>query len=312
MTRMILVTGGLGYVGGRLAEHLAVRPDLTLRLTSRRSADTVPAWAHGLDIAPADVEDAQALMRALDGVHTVVHLAALNAQECAADPGRAERINVDGTQRLVEIAARQGVRRIVYLSTAHVYAAPLQGLITEDSPTVNPHSYAATHRRAEEAVLAGPVPATVIRLSNGFGPPRDPSANCWMLLVNDLCRQAVTEHRLVLRGSGRDRRNFISLSNAVAAFTHLLELPDAAWNGQIFNVGRGKSCSVLEMTGLIAERSDALFGFCPEIETGEGGSDGPDITFSSRRIAETGFVPVDDTAAEIDATLRFCKEHFGA
>lgn len=309
---MVLVTGGLGYVGGRLAKHLALRPDLTLRVTSRRSGDTVPAWARSLDIAPADVEDAQALTRALGGVHTLVHLAALNAQECAADPDRAARINVDGTQRLVEIATRQGVLRIVYLSTAHVYAAPLQGLITEDSPTVNPHPYADTHRRAEEAVLAGPVPATVIRLSNGFGPPRDPGANCWMLLVNDLCRQAVTEHRLVLRGSGRDRRDFISLSNTVAAFAHLLELPEAVWNRQIFNVGSGKGCSVLEMTGLIAERCEALFGFRPEIETGEGGSNGPDITYSSRRIAETGFVLDDDAAAEIDATLHFCKKHFGA
>lgn len=312
MTLKLLVTGGLGYVGGRLTEHLAAHSKLSLRLASRRTVDTAPAWARGLDLAPADVGDAQALMRVLDGVHTVVHLAALNAQECAADPDRAERINVDGTRQLVETAARQGVRRIVYLSTAHVYAAPLHGLITEDSPTFNPHPYAITHRRAEEAVLAGPVPATVIRLSNGFGPPRDPGANCWMLLVNDLCRQAVTEHRLVLRGSGRDRRDFISLSNAAAAFAHLLELQEAAWNGQIFNVGSGKGCSVLEMTRLIAERSEALFGFRPEIETGEGGSNGSNITYSNRRIAATGFVPVDDTASEIDATLRFCKEHFGA
>jgi UDP-glucose 4-epimerase len=312
MSFKLLVTGGLGYVGGRLAECLTSHPGLTLRLSTRRTGNAVPLWARGMDLAPVDVEDDRALMHALDGVHTVVHLAALNAQECTADPDHAERINVGGTQQLVEIAARQGARRIIYLSTAHVYAAPLQGVITEDSPTVNQHPYAATHRRAEEAVLAGPVPATVVRLSNGFGPPRDPGANCWMLLINDLCRQAVTERRLVLRSSGRDRRDFISLSNAAGAISHLLGLPAAVWNRQIFNVGSGKGLSVLEMTKLIAKRSEILFDFSPEIEIGEGGSDGPDITYSSQRIAATGFVPNEDAEAEIDATLSFCKKHFGA
>jgi len=315
MSLKLLVTGGLGYVGGRLAECLAPHPGLTLRLSTRRTGNAVPPWARGMDLAPVDVEDDRALMHALDGVHTVVHLAALNAQECTADPDHAERINVGGAQQLVEIAARQGVRRIVYLSTAHVYASPLQGVITEDSPTVNPAPYAATHRRAEEAVLAGPVPATVVRLSNGFGPPRDANANCWMLLINDLCRQAVTDRRLVLRSSGRDRRDFISLSNAAEAISHLLGLPEAAWSGQVFNVGSGRGRSVLEMTEQIAERTQALFGFRPEIKTGIENNDGgtlPDITYSIERIAATGFVPDEDAESEIDATLSFCKKHFGA
>ncbi len=311
MTQKLLITGGLGYVGGRLIKQLTSRPNLSLRITTRRANDTIPAWTHTLDLAQTDLENLKTLSKALDGVHTVVHLAALNAHECSADEALAERINVGGTRRLVDLAAKRNVQRIVYLSTAHVYASPLQGLITEETPTTNLHPYAATHRRAEDLVLEGAVPATVIRLSNAFGPPCHAGVNCWMLLVNDLCRQAVTQRKLMLRGNGLDQRDFVSLSNVTNGFKHLLNLPQNLWNGEIFNFGSGKSCSVIEMAELIAERCQELFGFRTRIKLGAGEDNYPSLSFSNQRFASTGFSFVDDSVAEIDATLHFCKVHFG-
>ena len=51
-SKMVLITGGLGYVGGRLVNHLtAAAPEMSLRLMTRRGPERIPTWAKGLDVA---------------------------------------------------------------------------------------------------------------------------------------------------------------------------------------------------------------------------------------------------------------------
>ena len=99
------------------------------------------------------------------------------------------------TKRLVEAASRAGVKKFIYLSTAHVYASPLVGTITEQTLPNNSHPYASSHLAGESAVLnadeRGVIQGVVMRLSNAYGAPMHKGVNCWMLVVNDLCRQAV-------------------------------------------------------------------------------------------------------------------------
>ncbi|MCB2100602.1 MAG: SDR family oxidoreductase, partial [Rhodobacterales bacterium] len=251
MIPSVLVTGGLGYLGGRLLAHLREAGFGALRATSRRARR--PAWFQDLDLVQTGMDDFGGLVGACTGVDAVVHLAALNAQACGADPALARAVNVGGTERLLRAAHAAGVERVVYLSTAHVYGAPLAGRLDEHSPTVsgNPgaqppaHPYATTHRAAEDAVRdwAGRTGGTavVLRLSNAVGAPMDAGADCWMLLVNDLCRQAVTTGRLALRGPGLDRRDYLPLADAVAAVAHLLAADRNVLGDGLFNVGSGES-----------------------------------------------------------------------
>ena len=117
----------------------------------------------------------------------------MNAQDCDADPVAAFQVNGVGSARLRLAANRAGVRRIIYFSTAHVYRSPLVGTITEDCRTLNLHPYAKSHLAGESALysypdLTGPE-TLVLRMSNAFGAPLHPSANCWGLLANDLCNK---------------------------------------------------------------------------------------------------------------------------
>jgi len=66
-----------------------------------------------------------------DGVYVVIQAAGMNAQDCAADPVAALAFNGVATVRLVMAASRTGAQRFISLSTAHVYASPLAGTITE-------------------------------------------------------------------------------------------------------------------------------------------------------------------------------------
>jgi UDP-glucose 4-epimerase len=111
------------------------------------------------------------------------------------------------------------------MSTTHVYG-PQVGRLEETTLPAPRHPYATSHRAAEDAVLAasGNFTAMVLRLSNGFGAPTHAQANCWTLLVNDLCRQAVTDCTLRLRSAGLQHRDFIPLADVTRIVDHMLHL----------------------------------------------------------------------------------------
>lgn len=312
MTNSVLVTGGLGYLGGRIARFLFERGQ-RVRLTTRRDPDDAPAWAEGMEVVTADFaakNDFSALCREVDAV---VHLAALNAQQCADDPELARRVNITGTRSLWEAAKQAGVKRFLYVSTAHVYGAPLEGVILEDTPPRPVHPYSETHLAAEDIVLSadGPLGA-VLRLSNAIGAPADKDADCWMLAANDLCRQAVAGNGMELRGTGRDVRDFVSILDICRAVDHFLGLDGEAMAERVFNIG-GESMTLLELSERIAGRAEAVLGFRPDIRSKEPGPGEETLRLEYRfdRLLASGFTPAGNIDDEIDATLKFCRQAFG-
>jgi UDP-glucose 4-epimerase len=311
MSRVVLVTGGFGYLGGRIAEQIANLADTEVRLASRKTCPT-PQWLPCAQTVVLDVLEPASLAAALAGVHTVVHLAALNENECLVDPVKALQVNTLGTLHLLRAAIEAGVERFVYFSTAHVYGAPLVGHITEQTLPRPLHPYAITHRAAEDFLLAAHdqkrITGLVVRLSNGFGAPMHADVDRWTLLVNDLCREVVQTRKLTLRSAGLQQRDFITLHDVGRAACHLLALPHSACDDGLFNLGGDASQTVWEMVQRIALRCRATLGFEPEIVRPQPG--GYEKTVSLRydmsKLKRTGFELNGDVDAEIDRTLRLC------
>jgi UDP-glucose 4-epimerase len=313
----VLITGGLGFVGGRLAVHLA-KAGHSVVLGSRK-AIAPPDWLSRAEVVQIHWGDRAALERSCEGVDVVIHAAGMNAQDCATNPVAALAFNGIATAQLVDAACRTGVQSFIYLSTAHVYASPLVGTITEKTCPRNLHPYATSHLAGENAVLyAGDrrlIQSIVLRLSNAFGAPTHEGVNCWKLLVNDLCRQAVQTGNLVLYTSGQQQRDFIPMT----AVCHVLErliigtgVRDSPCG--IFNVGAGTSQSVLAMTQTIRQRCLHLLGFEPSLRyknnlTAE--SHGP----LNYRVAGLEKLAMDhdgtQIVAEVDQLLRYCAVVFG-
>lgn len=314
----VLITGGFGFVGGRLGQTLQ-RAGHTVVLGSRHDR-SAPTWLPGAEVRRTGWSNAESLAEACNGIEIVIHAAGMSAQESAHAPIDAFDANTVGTGRLAIAARNAGVRRFVYLSTAHVYAAALVGRIGEDSCARNVHPYAASHRAGEDLVrhvLAGddaaPPRAVVVRLSNAFGAPATADAPCWSLLVNDLCRQAATSAHLVLRSSGLQQRDFVTLGDACAAIEHLALHAELPADAAIVNVGSGVAMSVLAMAQLIQERAELVFGIRPEIVRPAAAAHESTnaLHFDIARLTNTGFRPAADTATEIDGLLRFCRDAFG-
>ena len=312
----VLITGGFGYLGGRLAQFLAPQAADEILLGSRQQTEP-PSWLPQAGVVQTQWDSPTALEQICTGVDAVVHLAGMNAQDCVADPVAALEFNAVATARLLRAAIRQGVERFIYVSTAHVYGSPLTGVITEETCPASLHPYATSHRAGEDVVRAahqrGEIAGIVIRLSNSYGAPAHKDANCWMLLINDLCRQAAATQRMVLHSSGMQRRDFITLTDACGAIRHLLELPADKLGEGLFNVGGGWAPTILEMAQRVADRIHAATGNRPEIlrKEDQNTEDSELLDYTMKRLIGTGFSVNgnDNVDQEIDGLIQFCLRH---
>lgn len=317
MIRRILITGGFGYVGSRVAQVIAAQPDTHVILGSREHKSP-PAWLPGASTVATPWSDDDGLKRACSKVDTVLHLAAMNEVDALSNPVGALEMNGVNSVRLLEAAKSEGVASFIYLSTAHVYAAPLSGHIDESTLPRPRHPYASSHRAAEDAVLAaydeGKITGIVLRLSNGFGAPAHAGVNRWTLLINDLCRQAVMHRKLTMRSSGLQRRDFVTLHDVGRAFCHVIDLPVNKIGNGIFNVGGAWSPRIIDMVELVQKRCAIVLGFTPEIVSpaAEPGEASADLNYSIEKLLATGFALTGDPAHEIDSTLVFCRDLYGS
>ena len=312
--KKILVTGGLGYLGGRLAQQLRENGERVLIGSSRADAQ-LPAELSGTELIHTDYACNESLSGAVNDVKTVFHLASPNEVISGKEPLAAIEGTIAATQRLLEAAVDGGVSTFVYLSTAHVYGAPLVRRIDEDGATTPRHPYAITHRAAEDFTLMfagrGKLDARVVRLSNAFGAPAHGSVDRWTLLVNDLCRQAVETKKLVLRSDGLDARDFVPISNAVDGIIHLSEVTLPSNDSRIFNVGAGKSARVIDVAKRIQAIATELLSESVELVVPESTRAEPPMSleFNVARLQSTGFVSRSDLDTEIAETLKFCVSH---
>ena len=313
----VLITGGSGYLGSRLAQAVLLQPGLHLRLGIHPPGMSPPGWMKGIESVPLNALSDTDVKSACRGVQYVVHLAALNQNDCEANPEQALLVNSLGTLKVLLAAQSERVKRFIYFSTAHVYGSPLIGALTEKSLPRPVHPYAITHRAAEDFVLGarnrGLVSGIVLRLSNGFGAPVHPEINQWTLIGNDLCRQAVTSRKLVLKTSGLQHRDWVCLSDVCRAVIHLLSLSESACEDGLFNLGGECSLSIIDLAERIVVRCKEVLGFVPEISRPVPSSAeiSPPIDYRIDKLKATGFVLRGDMNEEIDATLRFCRSVFG-
>ena len=309
----ILITGGMGYLGGRIADFLKRNhPEIKIILGTHRESPEIPDWAKSFQIIHMDVCDTASIEEAVVDVGTIIHLAALNEHDSFRDVESAWKTNTLGTQALLSAANRKGVQRFVYFSTFHVYG-DYKGTITEGSPTQPHHPYAATHRAAEDMVRFYQryqhMDTLTLRLSNSFGCPMNAEVNRWTLVFNDLCRQAITSGKMVINSSGKQHRNFITLHDVAAVVAHFLFTVAGNWGDGLYNLGGDGSLSIAEAAKTIARVYKKKYGKPIPVET-TGEDDREDhhpVLFNIDKLKKTGFCLTGNMEKEIDQTLSLCE-----
>ena len=302
---MVLITGGSGYLGGRIAVHLD-RLGYQVRVGKSFESDS-----KGL---PIDFTDDHSINSACDGVSSIVHLAAMNAQSCDHNPEQALLINGLGTLKLLKAAKKNRVSKFLYFSTAHIYGSPLRGEINEELLPRPLHPYSITHRVAEDYVMEEAcqhgLSVTVFRLTNAIGSPITPQANCWMLVTNDLCRQVVIKNSIKVHSNKFLQRDFIPISSICSVVGSSLN--SNILDGEIVNLSSGIATTLQSLAALIADRSEAVLGFRPHINflsnsTEVGTSE---LIISNSKLPDLGFKIDNNLSDEIDQLLLNCNKWF--
>lgn len=318
--KRVLVTGALGYLGGRILRSLldaggkfepvvgtlvSVSEIEMLKISEKLEARVVDVTR------PIDE-----LAAALKGIDSVVHLGALNEIQCAADPRQAMMVNCLGTHNLVDAAVKSGVQDFLFFSTAHVYGSPLVGVIEETRACRPVHPYAYSKRAAEDYVFSardkGSINGIVVRLSNGMGAPLHSAIDRWVLVVNDLCRQAIECGKLTLKSSGKQQRNFIPIKDIGIAVNHLLSIPKTATLDGLFNLGGRENLSVMEIAEMVASEGKKILGIEIPIICGapDANQNFVPLDYRSEKIRQTGLNLTGTVREAVAETLLFCREHF--
>lgn len=307
--KKILVTGGYGFVGGRLVRALSAQYKVIV--STRNLLSDEQRLQHGdvEQVIHSSLLTAGAFPTDCD---IVIHLAALNEKDSVTQPSEAIRVNIDETRMILEQAIQNKVRHFIFFSTAHIYGSPLQGTITEETLPVPVHPYAITHKAAEDYVIAannaGKIAGTVIRLSNSFGAPVLPTVNRWTLLVNDLCRQAIEKKKLVLLSNGCQYRDFVCLNDVENAIQQIVAQTPTG----IYDLGSGKAVRVIDVAEQIASVYEELFSEKINIELPKESipSEEPLLYYSVEKIKAAGISIANNVKKEIKDMLLFCKQHF--
>ncbi len=261
MTTRTLVTGGAGYVGSSLVPKLLDRGTSVRVLDSLAVGDgrsVLAAWGRdGYEFVPGDVRDRAARAAALEGVDTVVHLAAVVGDPaCARDPDAARAVNLGGTRALLTEAKQGGVSRFVFASTCSNYGRLVDGdaVATEEWELRPVSLYAETKVAAELAVLAAAgdgFTATCLRFATVYGvSPR----MRFDLTVNEFARDALVNEELVVYGE-QFWRPYVHVRDAAAAIAEVLSSPAEDVAGEVFNVGdSGQNFRKQDLVDYLVER----------------------------------------------------------
>lgn len=310
----VLITGGLGCLGGGLAQYLADSGYRVIIGSSRPDAQ-LPDALKQCSLVYTDFDDIGALNKACSEADCVVHLATVNAQQSEKDPKLAKRVNTLGTDNLIQASIRNKVGYFLYFSTAHVYGSPLVGQIDENTELKPSHPYSLTHKLAEDflldAIKGGVINGNIIRLSNSIGLPLVTEANCWMLFINDACKQAVMDQRITIYSNPNIERDFIPMSSVYKIVKHFLS-NHIGTSQTIFNVGSGISYTLLQMAEIIASRCEVLFGFKPQIVCTKGDvAKSPKLIYKVDKLTtEMQYITNNNPRSAIDEILKFCQGEF--
>lgn len=195
MTRRILVTGGTGFTGGHLCIRLA-QDGHAVRALVRDPDRAEHLHRRGVELVEGDIRDRTSVNRAMDGVDTVYHIAALFRPENVTRQDM-WATNVEGTRNMLDAAVTAGVRRFVHCSTVGVHGDVKHPPATEETPYGPGDYYQESKTEGEKVVLqymaGGRLPIVVFRPGGIYGP-----GDLRFLKLF----KAVKKRRFVMLGSG--------------------------------------------------------------------------------------------------------------
>ena len=299
----ILITGGAGFIGSHIAEFFQGKAEVRV-LDNLRSGYVRNLENLDVEFIRGDVRDRVTVSRAVQGVDYIFHLAAMiSVPESMTKPLECVDINVNGTLTVLEEAARAGVKKLVFSSSAAVYGDnPVMPKREEMLP--EPKSpYAITKLDGEYYCNMfrheGKLNTVALRYFNVFGPRQDPKS-AYAAAVPIFAFKAIHGEKMVIYGDGEQSRDFVFVRDIARANAFMAQNDESG----VFNVAYGKSLSINELVNRIRFITDSQ----SEVEHApERAGDIRHSLASVERLSRTGFQPEYSFGGALAETINYYK-----
>lgn len=305
---MILLTGVTGYLGKIIYTELK-KKNFIIYGSSR--SKTKPADLF-IDFEKPKFKISE--IKKL-GIKVIIHQVSINQKDSEIFPKLANKVSIEGTTKLIELAKKIGVEKIIYFSTSHVYGKNLIGSVSEKTKIMPINNYSNIHSKVEKICNNNSKFFTngifILRLSNIIGSPRRKNIKFWKLVCNELCYQAIKNKKIIINSSGKQFRDFLSIDNLIEVIEKIILNKNFKNNTHIFNVGSGKSITILELAKIIQIRCNKLFAYRIIIKTNKQSIE--DLINYKFEIKKLNSHKINFTSnnfiESIDNTLKYCFKY---
>lgn len=260
----IFITGGAGFIGSHLAEHLIARGERVSVLddlsTGEMSNLDSLVGNERFEYRIGSVTDAPLVGEMVDRADVTIHLAAaVGVRLIVERPVHTIETNVHGTEVVLHAAAKKQ-KPVVIASTSEVYGKSSKLPFCEEDDLVlgaTAHSrwaYACSKALDEWLALAyfreKKVPVILCRFFNTVGPRQ--TGRYGMVLPN-FAAQALRNQPITVYGTGEQSRCFGHVRDAVESVSRLILAPKVY--GQVFNIGADREISIRGLAEMVRERA---------------------------------------------------------
>ncbi|OPL18500.1 MAG: hypothetical protein AVO35_04000 [Candidatus Aegiribacteria sp. MLS_C] len=253
----VLITGGAGFIGSNIADHL-LEQGFEVHSLDDLSTGFIENVSRGVTFHRMDIRSPEAHDLVVSGgFHAVCHHAAqMDVRRSVREPVFDADVNIIGTLNLLEACRKGGVQRVVYASTGGaVYGEPETIPVTEEHP-VNPICHYGVSKHAVEHYLflyrhLYGLDYVVLRYPNVYGPRQNPCGEAGVTAIFTLAYLTGNPPRI--NGDGMQLRDYVHVKDIARANLMALDLDRKELDGRIYNLGFGVGRSVLELDGIIRE-----------------------------------------------------------
>jgi UDP-glucose 4-epimerase len=305
----VLITGGAGFIGSRLAKRRLAEGAETVVLDDFRTGRRENLRdCQGVELIEGSVVDRNAVARATKGVDYVHHLAAMvSVPESMEKPNECLAVNAGGTLNVLEAARNAGAKKVVLSSSAAVYGDDPTSPKSVDLKPAPKSPYAITKLDGEYYLKMYSeefgVPTVSLRYFNVYGPMQDPKSQ-YAAAIPIFVSRALRGEPLTIFGDGEQTRDFVFVEDVVEA--NVLAASSEATG--VFNVATGEATTVNETVAAIKERTSSASEIV-HVDERAG-----DVKHSLASIEETtralGFRPKTPFAEGLRQTIDYFVERF--
>lgn len=287
--KRVIVLGSQGMVGSRVADHLATSGHQVTGLTRRRQLVIGRGWN------ALRVESYGEIQGDFEA-DVIVNCAGPSAQWAEIRPRDFDSFIRAHSEAILALRTQVKASHVVNLSTVRVYSKDFVGTISESHPHDNDHPYAKGHSKLEIELSKWPH-VTNLRLSNSFGASRGLSASSSRLFTQDMVRQFVARGFATISGNPATRRDFIALSDVVAALEHVLSNSS---DGN-FNLASTRTVKLEDWANYAAVLGSVSLNRELRVICSQPESNVNDYQFACEKLQNIGFVPKNLNDAELQS-----------